>query len=387
MSKTKDIPTLYWANIRKFWQSSFRWGGNDFKAVYDMSRTEVPFLYNSRETLSKKTHKTLEDRILIHLLNKYSPPEFESEVGPFPIWMIELVFFIPNIIVFPLIRTIVDFYTRKPLDIDIRNKIITDLARMLDTPEEFDAFVLGMCDELSLYQSSESKALVRDLRATTAEAKAFKPLMTGLANLLNQTYAESGGEVSEDNLECFCKTLTMECIFYYLRCLDLQDKKSPNLCKFMCQNLTQAQKTVFVTETTDDSGTTLKAKQHVVSDEVTAEYRQKQFDAVKNYLLNPDNNGKKLMQYMQVNSSGNLKENTLKTKSTLEIERLEKIGTLSSKNKATLVRAAMPKDGDRLNEKGLREALKKHRGFFKNMPDSYTNVFCKDNSLASHSQM
>ena len=38
MSKTKDIPTLYWANIRRFWQSSFRWD-NDSKAVYDMSRT------------------------------------------------------------------------------------------------------------------------------------------------------------------------------------------------------------------------------------------------------------------------------------------------------------------------------------------------------------
>ena len=90
---------------------------------------------------------------------------------------------------------------------------------------------------------------------------------------------------------------------------------------------------------------------------------------------------------MQVNSSENLKENTLKLKATLEIQRLKKIGTLSSIKKATSIEAAMPKDGDRLNEKGLRESLKKHRGFFKSMPDSYTNVFCKANSLASHSQM
>ena len=55
----------------------------------------------------------------------------------------------------------------------------------------------------------------------------------------------------------------------------------------MFKDLTEEQKTVFLTETTDSSGTTLKAKQYLVSDEVKAGYRQKQLDAIINYLHNP----------------------------------------------------------------------------------------------------
>jgi hypothetical protein len=245
-----------------------------------------------------------------------------------------------------------------------------------------DAFVLGMCDKPSLYQSSESKALVRDLQATTLEEKAFQPLMTNLASLFTNTYAEQGG-ASEDNLNIFCKTLTMKCIFYYFHFLDNEEKLSSKNDFF--KDLTEDQKKVFLTN--DSSGPGLKAKQYLVPENVSESYRKKKLEAISNYLRNPDNNGKKLMQYMQVNSSGKLKEDTLTTKSTLEIERLEKIGTSSSMKKAKSIKAAMSMEGALLKNKRLRQSLMMHRGFFKNMPDSYTNVFCKDNLSASHSQM
>ena len=61
---------LYWANIKRFWDESFI----------------------SRESYDNPT-----------------------EVGPFVGWFIELIFFIPNIIIIPFVMTVIQFFTRKPI--------------------------------------------------------------------------------------------------------------------------------------------------------------------------------------------------------------------------------------------------------------------------------
>lgn len=325
MFKIKDIPNLYWANIRLFWDKSF------IKSEY---------------------------------------PDQPSEVGPLVGWFIELIFFIPNIIIIPFIMTLIQLFTRKPID---ENELIILTQKLKDIytehPETFDIIVSGLCDDGYLYKSASSRAVISELRGINEDAQLeqLQKEVIDLNNFLN-------GSAIRKEIFMLWKSLSKSNRSEEFSSVFVVEDENHKKHKFF--ELDESEWQYFFTKFPGTDGDYYQLRQYHLSDEIKNNCRKTQFHAITSFITNPLNNGKKLMQHIDIHLSddmiGENRKKTLITKANIEIERLKKIATSSSQNKANCIASAISE----FDEEKLRKSLLIHRGFFKSMPDSYENVFC-----------
>lgn len=306
MFTLKDIAVLYWANIKSFWRNSFR-------------------IYESDD---------------------------HTEVGPFPRWFFELIFFIPSIVVIPIIKTIIDFVTRKPLsqddDLQIQHKM--DALQDMDLLE---FTIKKIIQAQTLYQSQNSKNLISALG-------------------LLQSEKINGRYMSVPRQTTFSPTDAPE-----------MQRANRTLEEVL------AQLGITVEDFLASGQTPLSPQFEALTEEEKQAHLIKQWKAVKDYMQNSENKGAKLMQYIQINLSEPMqrdnRETTLKVKAQMEIDRLDKQGSSSSKSKAEAIRNTIS-PGKSFDEGALRQALLIHRGFFKHMPDAYAHVFCEEHTMSNSRQ-
>lgn len=358
---------------------------SDSGVVYDGSPgIEVPYLYNKRRELSKKTDKTIGDEILLRLLKKH---DGHGLIGKFDLKFVMWLFVIPAIVIYPLIKTIIDLCTRKPLDTDDLNNLQDALNTLSQSETEFDDFVEKMimtngsfsCE--TNYQSSESQLLITELRNIKDEATKFMPLIHALEKCFLETYPDATDSDQQRNLDTFCNTLTMHHIFKRVGRKKLNETIIP-----LYDALPEKQKNVFCNKKNETKHPVEPWKKQICGsyyyeledyEIIDKDYRQKQLSAIKAYIRNPDNNGKKLMQYIQTNISpemrGKNRENTLRQKAEAEINRLEKSFSCNASKKALEIKEALKTAP--LDEKNLFAALMTSRGFWRIIPQACTNVY------------
>lgn len=359
---------------------------SDSGVVYNGSPgIEVPYLYNKRRELSKKTDKTIGDEILLRLLKKHDGHELISKFDlKFVMWL----FVIPAIVIYPLIKTIIDLCTRKPLDTGDLDKLNNALDNLFQSETGFDDFVekmimtSGSFSFQTNYQSSESQLLITELRNIKDEATKFMPLIHVLEKCFLETYPDATDSDRQRNLDTFCSTLTMHHIFkrvgrkqLYETIIPLYDALPEKQKNVFCNKKNETQHPVEPSWQRQRCGSYYyELEDYEIIDK---DYRQKQLSAIKAYIRNPDNNGKKLMQYIQTNISpemrGEYRENTLRKKAEAEINRLEKSFSCNAPQKASKIKEALEKAP--FDEKKLFAALMTSRGFWRIIPQACTNVY------------
>lgn len=263
------------------------------------------------------------------------------------VWPIELVFMMLNVTLFQTVKTMVDIFTRKPLSSPER-QVLQQTCDSLNarSSEEVDSFIAGIIQPESLYQSQNSKRLISTL-SNLNEQK-----LTG-----RRTYRSSSRTE-------FTNTPDMEHVNAVLT--EVLYSSGFSIAAFL-----------------DDSDCVYTA---LTADEIK-ENTLKQLEYIKAFIQNPENNGTKLMQYIQTNLSDEMlvkptRETTLKERAEIEVARLEKKSTFSSNEKSSKIRAALD-ESTSFDETKLRASLLISRGFFgfrKTMPDSYANVFCNNSA-------
>lgn len=182
------------------------------------------------------------------------------------IWPIELVLLILNITIFQMVKTTIDIFTRKPLSSNELQTLQESCNSLKDrSSAEIDSFITGMIQPESLYQSQNSKMLIWTLSFLNQEK------LKGRC-----TYALSSGRTEFTNDS------------------GMEEEDANALLSETLQKLG-----ISVEEFLDDSGfvyTTLTA------DEIKANTVM-QLESIKTYIQNPENNGTKLMHYIQTNLS------------------------------------------------------------------------------------
>lgn len=186
-----DYLKLYWLNIKRFWNNSFY----NFENYPDKLTSK----YNQ---LLYKKNKTFNEEIWLGLLhdqqNDKSRRAVHSEVGPLPIWFIEFILFIPNIIIWPIIYTISDVFTRKPITQQKKDQLISTLEQLIVTnPELFDTIIHGISNQ-DIFQSINSKTVASDLYFADYE-KGFSISITQLEEQYKQ-YQNEHLELSSSQL-------------------------------------------------------------------------------------------------------------------------------------------------------------------------------------------
>lgn len=329
MTKHNYFFSIYWRNIKTVVQQDPLSLRREENEVYDGAPgVSVYYLYDKKRILSEKTNKTIQEKILSRLLNKH---DGRGLIGPFlDIRVLAWFLVIPNLVIYPLIKTIIDFCTRNFLD----ERSITELNHQLDEifndESEFDFLIKKICvNSRYNYQSSESKLLISELEGIKDEAVGFSPLLNELAKCYLETYRDVQNEAEQDkNLDDFCKTLTLQDLLNRkckLRMYVGTDRETNvEIYQFgffgkeVNQEWTEKQKNIFCNVKDNEkklfkpNGIRIKSKRF--SDELhyyslkeypiaNKDYRQKQLDVLKAYINNPINNGKKLMQDIQTEAT------------------------------------------------------------------------------------
>lgn len=372
--KLKNIQALYWSNIKRFWKTSF----------YDYERAHSIFDKKRNELYSKKD-RTIEEEIWYRLIKErdevhsQKKAKFRSEVGPVPFWIFEFIFFIPNIILFPFIRTIIDVCTRTQQTKDSIDLLIKSLGNLLDSnPEGFDTLVevlsFNECSNHHIFKSLNSQDLIADLHFARVEEQ-IKPQILQLL--------KDNSEFDKQEIDELFKLKSSRSLHNKYPLISSENKADypsyPKTPKDM--DTEEAGRNYF-------HGLSLLYRIIYNRDKsINQDYqklrRNKQFQAIKDYLENPENNGSKLAQYFQVNvvnlqNNKSTREEDLKNKTKIECGRLEKLSTKRSLNKQKNIENVI--NSSPLDEKKLKQALLINGGFgfFGKMTSSFNNVYCTD---------
>ncbi len=343
MTKYNYFFSIYWRNIKTVVQQDPLSLRREEKEVYDgASRTgiSIHYLYDQKRILSEKKNKTIQEQILSKLLNKH---DGRGLIGPsLDIRLLAWFLVIPNLVIYPLIKTIIDFCTRNFLDEHSITELNHQLDEIFNDESAFDFLTKTICKNSCYhYQSSESKLLISELEGIRDEAIGFNPLLNELAQCYLETYPDAQNEAEQDkNLDNFCKTLTLQDILnrackprMYVR---TDRKTNVEIYQYgffgreVNQKWTEKQRNIFC-NTKDNEKKLFKpkgirVKSERFSDELhyyslkeypitNKNYRQKQLDVLKAYINNPINNGKNLMQHIQ--TSVNMSINATDKKMTI----------------------------------------------------------------------
>jgi len=258
------------------------------------------------------------------------------------VWVLQIVLFIPMIVIWPLCKTIVDLFTRNPLSIDERKLINSTISNL--SSESFDEFTKFEALDEVLFQSENSRELIKVLKTKPCTEYKVEIPRTEDAGLLRAL------EVFE---ECY-KELTKDGCFL--------EEIPPYEPKYITKQYTPEEY--------------LEQKQL---------HRKRTCEAIEAYIHNPENNGTKLMQYLHTNIlhdalSPESRQNYLKLKVSKEIARLQEKG-ITSQEKARQITEVVSQP--LLDEKKLSATLSINCGYGRffglesTMTQAYTNVYCK----------
>ncbi len=439
-----DYLKLYWLNIKRFWNNSFY----NFENYPDKLTSK----YNQ---LLYKKNKTFNEEIWLGLLhdqqNDKSRRAVHSEVGPLPIWFIEFILFIPNIIIWPIIYTISDVFTRKPITQQKKDQLISTLEQLIVTnPELFDTIIHGISNQ-DIFQSINSKTVASDLYFADYE-KGFSISITQLEEQYKQ-YQNEHLELSSSQLvENFLKEFKL-CFWIRNQILiqnknrnrdkelrhalevfneveeelignsewgvnsTIQDaieifintynshygddrpkiaecKKISELCSNYIELISYMKnhgmgKTIETLRNEsikkhqwflDDSilRTCNLYKSNNIESHAKNLCREKQVQILKNYINNPDNNGTKLMQYLQTNLSSSMIDEKIRNKtvkSKIEIEHMRLKKTFFKKDQADRLNTILHEKN--FDEKLAQNVLSEQSIFrMKRMPQSFEEIYC-----------
>lgn len=370
-----EMLTLYWSRVREICRASF-----------------------------SGTFKTIE-----MIMNSW-PETIVTEIPPFVgrfivmpislpvVFLIEATLLMFNIAVLQPIQVMIAFGSRKPVCVSKRDEIILKLKSIRDNESQFDRFIAMFSDNANLYQSSKSKGLITSLcKIVESEEKKF--LQEELEKIYNKLYPSKIGTFTtrfKDYIYNYhCNTNIEDERELLLFCMRFHAPLAGGMfpadkkidvgygIKYDFNTSKQSELDAFFTQHKNEQWRLCyEFKEYVLPAEKMNVCRDRQLKAIQQYLTDPDNNGKKLMQFIHTNLSDNMngsdRKHILVSKAEIEINRLKQMATSSSLKKADQIKEALSDLGQSLDENKLSKSLLIHRGFFKSMPDSYTNVYCTD---------
>ena len=300
-----------------------------------------------------------------------------------PFWIIEFILFIPNIILFPFIRTIIDVYTRRQQTQESIILLVNSLSNLLNyNPEDFDTLVEVLSfDQGSnhhIFKSLNSQDLIADLHFARVEEQ-IKPQILKLLKDNSQFGERAIGDPF--NLKFYS--------YLYEKYPPLSTENGAHYPSYPPKILKKCYED-YVEEAMrchNQGNSLLYRIIYARNDSIDLMHqklrRQKQLSVIVDYLKNPENNGSKLAQYFQVNiinlqNNKSTREGSLKQKAQIECERLEQISNYSSLIKKNGIKAVI--ESESFHEKKFMRALLFHRGFgfFGRMTSSFDNVYCTD---------
>ncbi len=360
--KNTNILLLYWMNITRFWKTSF-YNYEAPHSIFDKKRNELYY----------KKNKTREEEIWLKLLEqrdlKHSYEIMRTEVGSLPLWMFEFIFFVPSIIVFPVIRTIIDICTRKPLP----SEEVSDLVSKLENLQEEDleilleplSFDIGSGEHI--FKSLNSRDLIADLHVARIE-EYIKPEILEYIKNNNENdiiQNETGEILRPDQQKCYPS-------------LPPKDESNEQYNMEVERWIREGDSVLY---------RMIYRKGTSINTEHQSERLQKQKSAIQAFLQNPENNGSKLAQYFHVNLNRltgkqyDKGDSLLKARSERECARLRSLGSTCAKSKQDKITTIIAQDN--LDEKKLASALLIHRGWglFSNMTTAFDHVYCSHESL------
>lgn len=373
--KFENILALYWSNIKRFWKTSFydhEWP----HSIYDKKINEL-YYKESRTPEEEIWYLLLKQRDYLH-----SDNISQTEVGALPFWIIEFILFIPNIILFPFIRTIIDVYTRRHQTQESIVSLVSSLNELFHSnPEDFDTLVevlsFNQGSNKHIFKSLNSQDLIADLHFARVEEQ-IKPQILELADNVSQLDKQKIVDLFDrESSSSLYKTYPRNNIkFANVRPRPkLYEDDYEDRIQFCFQGDSLLYRIIYYSRQKDS-----------IDLEHQNQRREKQLSFIVDYLKNPENNGSKLAQYFQVNimslqNNKSTRETSLKAKAKIECDRLGLIASSSSSNKKTYIEEVIT--SETLHEKKLMRALLYHRGcgFFGNMTSSFDNVYCTDISI------